>query len=125
MIWARILRMLEGTFGMTRPKLRLFQYYGNREKLRSIGREGDLEKLNRDALRMAREVADETGTLMAGNLCYSGIYSTNDEDSHKAAMEMFIVILFFLFLKIYMQVPVFALTWEMLTQYAFTHAPGL
>ena len=33
-----------------------------------IGRENDLERLNKEALRMAREVADETGTLMAGNI---------------------------------------------------------
>nr|KAG5708416.1 hypothetical protein BaRGS_026143 [Batillaria attramentaria] len=41
------------------------QYYGHREKLRVIGREADLETLNRTALRIAREVADATGTLMA------------------------------------------------------------
>ena len=31
-----------------------FTYYGHREKLRSIGREDDLEPLNRDALRIAQ-----------------------------------------------------------------------
>lgn len=67
-----------------------FQYYGHRDKLRSIGREDDLERLNRDALRMARKVADDTGTLMAGNLGYSGIYSSSDEESQKAAMAMFV-----------------------------------
>ena len=73
------------------PALSFLQYYGHRDKLRSIGREDDLERLNRNALRMAREVADDTGTLMAGNLGYSGIYSSSDEDSHKAAMDMFVV----------------------------------
>lgn len=67
-----------------------FTYYGHRDKLRSIGREDDLERLNRDALRLAREVADETGTLMAGNLCNSAIYSASDEESHKKAKDMFI-----------------------------------
>src|SRR5438552_18808791 len=38
-----------------------FTYYGHREKLRMIGREHDLEPLNRQALRLAREVADEGG----------------------------------------------------------------
>ena len=57
--------------------------------MRSIGREDDLEKLNRQALHLAREVADETGCLMAGNLCNSAIYSIKDEESHKAAKEMF------------------------------------
>ena len=57
--------------------------------MRSIGREDDLERLNRQALHLAREVADETGCLMAGNLCNSAIYSIKDEESHKAAKEMF------------------------------------
>ena len=59
--------------------------------MKSIGREDDLERLNRDALRMARKVADETGTLMAGNLCNSAIYSPGDAESHKKAKDMFIV----------------------------------
>ena len=36
-----------------------FTYYGHREKLRMIGREDDLEPLNRNALRLAKEVAAE------------------------------------------------------------------
>lgn len=67
------------------------QYYGHRDKLKSIGREDDLERLNKQALRLAREVADETGTLMAGNLCNSTIYSPSDEESHKRAKDMFVV----------------------------------
>ncbi|KAL4233485.1 hypothetical protein ACF0H5_008166 [Mactra antiquata] len=66
-----------------------FTYYAHREKLRSIGREDDLEKLNRTALKIAREVADETGTLMAGNINGTGVYSTNDAESHKYAKNMF------------------------------------
>src|SRR5216683_2880019 len=34
-----------------------FTYYAHREKLRVIGREGELEELNRAALQLAREVA--------------------------------------------------------------------
>ncbi|XP_053396835.1 betaine--homocysteine S-methyltransferase 1-like [Mercenaria mercenaria] len=67
-----------------------FTYYGNREKLRSIGREDDLEKLNKTALRIAREVADETGTLMAGNICVTGVFSAEDKDSHETTRNMFI-----------------------------------
>ena len=51
------------------------QYYGQREKLRLIGREDDLEAMNTAALKMAREVADEHGCLMAGNICNSSVYS--------------------------------------------------
>src|SRR6266480_2022616 len=39
-----------------------FTYYAHREKLRVIGREGQLEELNRRAIALAREVADDTGT---------------------------------------------------------------
>ncbi|XP_070567460.1 betaine--homocysteine S-methyltransferase 1-like [Ptychodera flava] len=55
-----------------------FTYYAHREKMRVVGREDDLAKINMDALRMAREVADETGTLMAGNICNTTIYDMND-----------------------------------------------
>ncbi|KAJ8301856.1 hypothetical protein KUTeg_020843, partial [Tegillarca granosa] len=48
-----------------------FTYYAHREKLRLIGKEDMLEKMNTEALRIAREVADRTGTLMAGNICNS------------------------------------------------------
>ena len=44
---------------------------GSRKKLRAIGYANDLEKLNRTALRIAREVADDTGTLMAGDICHT------------------------------------------------------
>jgi methionine synthase I (cobalamin-dependent) len=59
--------------------------------LRSIGREDDLERMNKAALRMAREVADETGTLMAGNINGTGVYSVDDKDSHTYARDMFTV----------------------------------
>src|SRR3974390_42785 len=43
-----------------------FTYYGHREKLRLIGREKALEPMNRTALRIAKEVARESGALLAG-----------------------------------------------------------
>src|SRR5881397_412625 len=44
-------------------------YYAHREKLRLIGREADLEPINRRALQIARGVVRETGALLAGNVC--------------------------------------------------------
>src|SRR5438094_7668591 len=55
-----------------------FTYYGHREKLRTIGREHDLEPLNRQALRLAREVAAEGGALVAGNICNTWAYDPDD-----------------------------------------------
>jgi betaine-homocysteine S-methyltransferase len=56
-----------------------FTYYGHREKLRIIGKEDLLEPLNREALVIASAVARETGTLAAGNLCNTNIFSPDDE----------------------------------------------
>ena len=52
-----------------------FTYYGHREKMRMIGREDDLEPLNRDALRIARQVADEGGALVAGKHLNTWVYT--------------------------------------------------
>src|SRR6202163_4896974 len=43
-------------------------YYAHREKLRIIGREKDLERINRQALTIAKDVAAEHGSLVAGNI---------------------------------------------------------
>lgn len=66
-----------------------FTYYAHREKLRLIGRENDLMEMNRSALKMARDVADEHGSLMAGNICNTTVYLPDDEESHKIAETMF------------------------------------
>ena len=66
-----------------------FQYYGHRHKLRTIGREDDLERLNLTALKLARDVADRTGTLMAGNLCNTMIYDPDDPVVIQKIREMF------------------------------------
>jgi betaine-homocysteine S-methyltransferase len=66
-----------------------FTYYAHREKLRLIGREGDLEPINRRALAIAKEVADETGALLAGDICNTNIWDPDDAGSMKAARAMF------------------------------------
>ncbi|XP_077977138.1 betaine--homocysteine S-methyltransferase 1-like [Glandiceps talaboti] len=66
-----------------------FTYYATREKTRLIGKEDLTEKLNREALRMAREVADETGTLMAGNICNTNIYLPDNPERHQEIKLMF------------------------------------
>ena len=58
-----------------------FTYYGHREKLRMIGREQDLEPLNRQALRLAKEAAEEGGALVAGNICNTWVYDPEAPDS--------------------------------------------
>lgn len=58
-----------------------FTYYAHREKLKAVGRENDLEKLNKSALRIAKEVAAETDALFAGNICNTGVYNLSDKTS--------------------------------------------
>jgi betaine-homocysteine S-methyltransferase len=53
-------------------------YYAHREKLRDVGREGDLEAMNRQAVRIARQVAREGGALVAGNVCNTWAYDPDD-----------------------------------------------
>ena len=57
--------------------------------MKIIGREGDLERLNRDALAIASKVARETGTLLAGNLSNTNIYEPGDEKSARTVRAMF------------------------------------
>ncbi len=64
-------------------------YYAHREKLRVIGREQDLEPINRRALEIARSVAVESGALFAGGICNTNIYDPADARSHKAVRGMF------------------------------------
>jgi betaine-homocysteine S-methyltransferase len=64
-------------------------YYAHREKLRIIGREQDLESINRRALEIAKAVAQETGALFAGDICNTNVYDPVDPDSHKAIRAMF------------------------------------
>ncbi|KAF6035747.1 hypothetical protein EB796_005946 [Bugula neritina] len=45
-----------------------FTYYAHREKMRDVGREDELETINRKALQIAKEVARENNKLFAGGL---------------------------------------------------------
>ena len=71
------------------PSSSLTQYYGHRQKMALVGREDELEKHNRLALRMAREVADETGTLMCGDICNTFVYVPDNEEASRAVTAMF------------------------------------
>ena len=53
-------------------------YYAHREKLRQLGRESDLEAMNRQAVRLARAVASEGDALVAGNVCNTWAYDPKD-----------------------------------------------
>src|SRR5215204_7722625 len=65
-----------------------FTYYAHREKLRLIGKEHLLEEMNRQALTIAKNVANETGTLFAGDICNTNVF-VGDDASRKTVRAMF------------------------------------
>jgi betaine-homocysteine S-methyltransferase len=66
-----------------------FTYYAHREKLRLIGKEELLERMNRQALALAKEVAEESGTLFAGDICNTNVYEFGDTETARQARSMF------------------------------------
>lgn len=65
-----------------------FTYYAHRDKLRVLGKEHLLEELNRRALELARDVADESGTLFAGDLSNTNAFAPDDA-SRRTVRAMF------------------------------------
>ncbi|XP_061177226.1 betaine--homocysteine S-methyltransferase 1-like [Saccostrea echinata] len=66
-----------------------FTYCAHRERLKSINKEDYVEKLNRQALRIAKEVAEETGALLAGGICHTRVYDENDPVAVEKCRQMF------------------------------------
>jgi betaine-homocysteine S-methyltransferase len=65
-------------------------YYAHREKLRDVGRAGDLEQMNRHAVRIANEIAAEGGALVAGNICNTWCYDpANPKTSGEVVREQY------------------------------------
>lgn len=64
-------------------------YYAHREKLRHVGRENDLEAMNRAAVRIAREVAGEGDALVAADLCNTWCWDPADRASDHVVRQMY------------------------------------
>ncbi|MEK7571295.1 MAG: homocysteine S-methyltransferase family protein [Patescibacteria group bacterium] len=65
-------------------------YYASRNQLQTLGRENELEKLNRQAVRIANKTAKEYGGLVAGNISNTWMYdSSNKEASTKIVRKMY------------------------------------
>jgi betaine-homocysteine S-methyltransferase len=62
-------------------------YYAHRDKLRVVGRDGDLEAMNRSAVRMANEIAAEGGALVAANISNTWCYDTTDPTGSGAVVR--------------------------------------
>jgi betaine-homocysteine S-methyltransferase len=62
-------------------------YYAHRDKLKVVGRDGDLEEMNRTAVRMANTVAAEGGALVAANISNTWSYDPADAARTGAAVR--------------------------------------
>ena len=66
-----------------------FTYYAHREKLRQIGKEDQLEEMNRQAIRIAKGVAEEGGALVAGDICNTNVFLGDDPSTRDTVRTMF------------------------------------
>ena len=57
--------------------------------MKKIGREDELETLNLRALKIARDVADATNTLMAGNLSNTTSFDPGDPETAEKCKVIF------------------------------------
>jgi betaine-homocysteine S-methyltransferase len=62
-------------------------YYADREKLKAVGRENDLEQLNRQAVRLARQAASEGDALVAGNIANTWVYDHRNKSETEAKVR--------------------------------------
>ena len=69
-----------------------FTYYGHREKLKIIGKEDKLEALQKNALKIAKDAANEFPDLdlmVAGNVANTCVYDPNDNSTIAECRKMF------------------------------------
>jgi len=69
-----------------------FTYYGHREKLRIIGKEDLLEKMQKNALKIAKDVANEfkdLNLMVCGDMANTNVFDPNDKSSFKKCQKMF------------------------------------
>ena len=58
--------------------LQTMTFYASDDKLATVGLEGKVDDINRNAVQIARQVAAEGGALVAGNLCLTWAYDPAD-----------------------------------------------
>ncbi|XP_067950837.1 betaine--homocysteine S-methyltransferase 1-like [Watersipora subatra] len=66
-----------------------FTYYAHRQKMKDVGRENELEGINKRALEIARSVAIENDKFFAGGLCNSNLWDPDDQSTVEACEQMF------------------------------------
>jgi betaine-homocysteine S-methyltransferase len=69
--------------------LQALTFYASEEKLATVGLEGTVDQINKDAAQIARHVAEENGALVAGNLTTTWSYEPDDRSSQVRVREQF------------------------------------
>lgn len=64
-------------------------YYAHEEKLQVIGLNSALKEINSQAVKIARQVADQYDTLVAGNICNTWIYEPGNSASYVETRRQF------------------------------------
>ena len=64
-------------------------YYAHEEKLKDIGMPDALQEINKNAVLIARGVADEYGIMVAGNLCNTWVFNPNDTSTESKTKRQF------------------------------------
>src|SRR5436853_5039549 len=69
--------------------LQTMTFYASDDKLATVGLEGKVDEINRNAVRIARQVADEGDALVAGNLSLTWAYDPANEASSDHVRALF------------------------------------
>ncbi len=64
-------------------------YYAHEEKLEVVGLISALKEINSQAVKIARQVANEYHTLVAGNLCNTWVYDPGDASTYDETRRQF------------------------------------
>ena len=69
--------------------LQTMTFYASDDKLATVGLEGKVDDINRNAVQIARQVAAEGDALVAGNLCLTWAYDPADAASADHVRALF------------------------------------
>jgi betaine-homocysteine S-methyltransferase len=69
--------------------LQTMTFYGSDDKLATVGMQGKVDDINRNAVKIAREVASEGDALVAGNLSLTWAYLPEDASSPDRVRALF------------------------------------